>query len=118
MNIKITKNVACIRSFDNPIISLYQLNPFSFKCKISNGNCEIFSIHSWFYVINEFDKRIECYDINGNLVDYKGLENVYEEEAEIYYSFGYFNNRFIIGNRESKYYQLNNKINIVFCDSE
>jgi hypothetical protein len=118
LNIKITKNVACIRSFDNPIISLYQLNPFSFKCKISNGNCEIFSIHSWFYVINEFDKRIECYDINGNLADYKGLENVYEEEAEIYYSFGYFNNRFIIGNRESKYYQLNNKINIVFCDSE
>jgi hypothetical protein len=102
LNIKITKNVACIRSFDNPIISLYQLNPFSFKCKISNGNCEIFSIHSCFYVINEFDKRIECYDINGNLVDYKGLENVYEEEAEIYYSFGYFNNKFIIGNRESK----------------
>ncbi len=104
-NIKIIINVACIRSFDEPIISLYQLNPFSFKCEISNCNCEIYSIHSWFYVSNIFDKRIECYDINGNLVGYKVLENVYEE-AEIYYSFGYFNNKFIIGNRESKYLKI------------
>ena len=101
-NIKIIRNAACIRSFDEPIISLNQLNPFSFKCEISNGNCEIYSIHSWFYVSNIFDKRIECYDINGNLVNYKDLENVYEEEAEIYYSFGYFNNKFIIGNDQTK----------------
>ena len=106
LNIKITKNVACIRLSDEPIISLCQLNPFSFKCEISNGNFEIYSIHSWFFVNNQNDKRIECYDINGNLVNYKDLENVYEEEAEIYYSFGYFNNKFIIGNRESKYLKI------------
>ncbi len=94
-NIKIVRNVACIRLSDKHIISLYQLNPFSFKCRIGTNNCEIYAINSWFYVINQFDKRIECYDINGNLVNYKGLENIYEENQR--YSFGFFNNKFIIG---------------------
>jgi hypothetical protein len=101
-SIKIIRNVACIGSHREPIISLYLLNPFSFKCKISDCNCEIYAIHSWFYVINQFDLSIECYDINGNLVDYKGLENVYDEKEEIYYSFGYYNNKFIIGNDQTK----------------
>jgi hypothetical protein len=101
-NIKIIKNVACIRSNGEPyIISLYNTNPFSFKCEISNGNSEIYSINSWFYVNNEFKKRIECYDINGNLVDYKCLENVYEEESQNYSS-GFFNNKFIIGLSKAK----------------
>jgi hypothetical protein len=101
-NIKIIKNVACVRSNGEPhIISLYQLNPFFFVRKISRLNGEIYSIHSWFYVNNEFDKRIECYDINGNLVDYKVLENVYEEESQNYSS-GFFNNKFIIGLSKAK----------------
>ena len=47
------------------------------------------------------DKRIECYDINGNLVDKKDLDNINEEVKQIYL-FGYFNNRFILGTREGK----------------
>ena len=100
-NIKIIKNVACVRPNGEPNILLYQLNPFSYKTKISRGNGEIYSINSWFYVCNYFDKRIECYDINGNLVDAKNLVNIYEEN-NLLYSFGYFNKRFIIGPSETK----------------
>ena len=102
-NIKIIKNVACIRSYDSPSkVNLFNLNPFSFKTRISTGTqFEIYSINSWFYVYKQLDKRIECYDINGNLVDKKDLDNINEEVKQIYL-FGYFNNRFILGTREGK----------------
>ena len=67
---------------------------------ISN-HFKIYSINSWFYVSNKYDKRIECYDINGYLVDTKDLVNIYEENNQLY-SFGYFNKRFIIGPSETK----------------
>ena len=77
------------------------MNPFSFKTKISRGNGEIYSINSWFYVYNQFYIKIECYDINGDLVDEKCLENISEDTGQIF-SFGYFNNRFIIGTEQTK----------------
>ena len=58
-------------------------------------------INSSFYVYHKSDKRIECYDINGDLVDGKCLENISEETAQNF-SFGYFNNRFIIGTEQTK----------------
>ena len=93
-NIKIIKNVACIRSDS---ISLYYLNPFSFKVQLSNNHYEIYSINSWFYVNNKYNKRIECYDINGNMVNSKKLEHVREEMIPLHYSFGFFNNAILIG---------------------
>ena len=101
-NIKIIKNVAGIRTNGEPYrIYLYLLNPFSFKTRISRGNGEIYLINSSFYVYHKSDKRIECYDINGDLVDGKCLENISEETAQNF-SFGYFNNRFIIGTEQTK----------------
>jgi hypothetical protein len=100
-NIKITKNVACIRSYGEPNNSLYFLNPFSFKARICFHICEIYSIDSWFYINNNFAKRIECYNVNGILVDSKDLDNVYEVEEQSY-SFGYFNSAFKIGPSKTK----------------
>ena len=103
-NIKIIKNVACIKSTEAPyLISLYQISPFCFKNFVisCNSNPEIYSINSWFYVFNKFDKRIECYDLNGNLADKKSCLNIYEEKNQCY-SFGYFNNRFIVGTEKTK----------------
>jgi hypothetical protein len=48
--------------------------------------------------VYQFDNRIDCYDINGKSVD---LEYVYEIKYYVY-SFGYFNNKFIIGNDQTK----------------
>ena len=75
-------------------IYLYLLNPFSFKTRISSRNGEIYPINSWFYVYNYFDKKIECYDINGDLVVENCLDNI-SEDVNQNYSFGYFNNWFI-----------------------
>ncbi len=73
LNIKIIHYDACIRSYRKPGISLYYFNPFSFKGRISNNSCEIYSINSWFYKSNKYDQRLECYDISRYLVDSKDL---------------------------------------------
>ena len=99
-NIKIIKNIACIRSAGSAYISLYQLNPFSFKTLISKSNFEIYSINSWFYVCNNFDKKIECYDINGHLEQEKQLENL-SEDGDKYFSLCSHDNRFMIGLRRA-----------------
>ena len=71
------------------------MNPFSLKAKIGANFGAIYLINSWFNVNNKFDKRIECYDINGHMVDSKNLENVYYDKNEqAYFSFGYFNSKF------------------------
>ena len=100
-NIKIIKNVACISADGEPNISLYQLNPFSFKTRMCSNNCEIYSINSWFYVYNKFVKKIECYNINGDLVDKKNLEKINEDVNQIFI-FSNFNGRFIIGTKKTK----------------
>jgi hypothetical protein len=69
-----------------------------FITKISSLSGPMYAINSWFYVYNFFDVRIECYDINGKSVD---KENVHEEKSRNY-SFGYFNNKFIIANIQKK----------------
>jgi hypothetical protein len=78
---------------------LYQIFPFYFIKKISRLNGEIYSINSFFVVNNIYDKMIECYDINGNLIHKKYLANVLDEDN---HAFGYFNNKFIIGTRKTK----------------
>ena len=101
-NIKITKNVACIRSaVSGYLSSLYQLNPFSFKTRMGTRDSEIYSINSWFYVFNELDERIECYDINGNLVGVDSFVKIFEDSKQLH-SFGYFNNNWLIIGRKKK----------------
>ena len=101
--VNITKNVGLTLSSLHKL--LLDLNSFSFKNRMCYNNCKIYSINSWFYVCNQFDKRIECYDINGKLVDTKDLANIYEEKNQNY-SFGYFNKRFIIGPSETKKFKI------------
>ena len=49
----------------------------------------------------KLDNKIESYDINGDLVDDKCLENILVT-VDQNFLFGYFNNRFIIGTEIQK----------------
>ncbi len=99
-SIKIHNNVCCVKG--NTFVVIYYLNPFSFKIKINNIYSKICSNISWFYVFNKTCKSIECYDINGNLVGVKGLENGALQNEEKNRLIGFFNKKLIIGMQKTK----------------
>ena len=50
---------------------------------------------------NQFDERIEFYNINGSLVEKINIESIQENEQKSY-SFRYYNKRFMIGTEKTK----------------
>ena len=104
INIKIIKNVACIKPDKEPFIAIYCLIPFSFKVRINNSSHQIFSLNSYFYMFNANGNRLSSYDINGNLIEKKSLEipKTITSDCCQHYSIGYFNEKFIITASKTK----------------
>ena len=98
----INKNVLCVRPVAETIVYLYNLKPFYFKTKIFHLIGDIFTLNSWFYFFNHDRKEINCYDINGVIVEDSKLKvetNIINQSWDIIH---YFNHQLIIGFTQEK----------------
>ena len=98
-SIQIVNNIACIE-YPNGLASvgLFNLEPFSFIKLIENVEGPITAINSWFYIYNYKFKSIQCYNINGDIVEKKDIEiNENFLTGNYPLSLGYINKRMIIG---------------------
>jgi hypothetical protein len=103
--IRILKNVACVRPGGESFIAFYSIKPFYFISKSFNGNGDIYGLNYCFYEYQQPINRLNCYDVNGNLIekiDFKLNFNKSCMASKSIVNISYFNGQFIIGFSKEK----------------
>ena len=98
-NIQIVNNIACIEPTLGSV-RLFNLDPFLCIRKIFSFAAPIAVFNSWFFIYTNESKSIQCYNLNGDLVEKKDME--IDENILENYPMVYFNKHLIIGTRETK----------------
>ena len=80
----------------------YNLNPFYFKTKVSDCYVDICSLYAHFYMFDIIEKKLKCFDLNGELIKEKKLM-LEATKGDVEYEYiHFFNGKFLITRRNGK----------------